>query len=87
MKGLIVGIVEIVSAVYSGSAKEDNIVTLKFKANVLETHVSSVNVPSVDKILLQAPVIHIVGLHKRKQIPCGSVLSGIYSAYDGVIFF
>lgn len=86
VEGLIVGVVHIGCIVYGSSAKEENVVSLKDKVNILEADFVRIVISSVNKVTYKLPVYKVGGAHKGQKISLMSVLGTPYSADDGIIF-
>ena len=64
VEGLIVGIVEIVRAVVSGTGEVKNVIAVDNKAYVLESDLSRVFFTAVDKMSDKSPMLEVVRAYK-----------------------
>lgn len=77
MECRVIGIVEIVGAVDSGTALEQYVVTLNEEVDVLEAHVLGIRIKVIENICCDHPVVEIGRLHKRQQVAASVCVLGI----------
>ena len=60
VKGLIICVVKIISVIHGSTAKENNIISLNRKINVLEPNLIGIGMTVVDQITHNAPILRIL---------------------------